>query len=574
MLMLVVFVLCKAIAGDTGVVCIVSRRPHGAHCVYHSIDYGLMIVVVRNHHRRTQNAERNTHTKMDSTNTQNTQNTHDAYAGPHFDMICVGVGGGPDEGNLSSYIFKSHHQPWDDGCVAIDAGSGVGALSRAIRSDISIVDDLREALPGDEYEGASSKADSNDTAHKKVTADTRHDTDSYRLASRIYTSITAYLITHPHLDHLAGLVINSSMKFGACKRLVGFEKTLKGIEVAFGGLLWPALASWASCGGLVERLQYMQIEPFAQFDVPGYVHDAGSGSVSGTPSHTANHTFSCTPFPISHGTVGLVADARTRAAVQVEKDPNEVYDSIAYFVEKHSDSAHKWQKSFSFLFWGDVEPDAISTLPRNKPVWAEAARRFVLDELRWVWIECSYTNARPNHLLFGHLKPDLLVDELQTLAIIVERFRRMGVEQLRSVNTSEFSVGGGSGSGSDQGYANADEDITAAQHNHTHSPIDNALDTPSHPLSHQASQAVNKALFGGLNHASRTGYNEGFGVHRHTTSRPLQGLTIAITHVKEDPMLGCDVVGERILSELESNPATKNLGTQTGGEGEVLEEID
>ena len=389
-----------------------------------------------------------------------------------------------------------------------------------------MLQDLRDSLPD---ESQSSNSPYPPTSAK---ADTRQDADGYRLASRIYSSVTAYLITHPHLDHLAGLIINSSQKFGSYKRLVGFEKTLKGIELAFGGLLWPALASWSNCGGLVERLQYLQVEPFAKFDIP-----------------TPKTLFKCVPFPVSHGTIGLVADARTHAYLQVEKDPNEVYDSIAYFVELNYERSPK-----SFLFWGDVEPDAISTLPRNKPVWIEAAKRFVLGELQWIWIECSYMNARPNNLLFGHFKPDLLIDELETLAIVVEKFRQMPEEELRNINATEFSVDGCTN------QANKDEHILANAD--TADPDDSPTSDASHPLSHQASKAVKNALFGGLNHAARIGYKKGFNLYKHSTSKPLHGLTISITHVKEDPMLGFDVVSETIMRELQSNSSTLDLGVR------------
>lgn len=61
------------------------------------------------------------------------------YEGPYFDLICVGTGlvsilsrlydylidlfrGGPDESNLSAYLFKPFDKTWDEGSVAIDAG--------------------------------------------------------------------------------------------------------------------------------------------------------------------------------------------------------------------------------------------------------------------------------------------------------------------------------------------------------------------------------------------------------------------------------------------------------------------
>ncbi|KAJ3508197.1 hypothetical protein NLJ89_g5884 [Agrocybe chaxingu] len=45
---------------------------------------------------------------------------------PAFDLLVVGAGGGPDETNLSAYLVKLHNADWEEGVVALEAGSGQG----------------------------------------------------------------------------------------------------------------------------------------------------------------------------------------------------------------------------------------------------------------------------------------------------------------------------------------------------------------------------------------------------------------------------------------------------------------
>lgn len=66
-----------------------------------------------------------------------------------FDFVCLGAGGGPSETDLSayvdlwqqatcttadllpaaSYLLKTADTHWEDGIIAVEAGSGIGALT-------------------------------------------------------------------------------------------------------------------------------------------------------------------------------------------------------------------------------------------------------------------------------------------------------------------------------------------------------------------------------------------------------------------------------------------------------------
>lgn len=111
-------------------------------------------------------------------------------------------------------------------------------------------------------------------------------------------------------------------------------------------------------------------------------------------------------MPISHG----------------HNDTSGVYDSTAIFI-RHTNKQE-------FLFFGDVEPDSISQKPRNINVWRAAAAK-IPNILSTIFIECSWPIGRPDDLLYGHLSPTHLADELMALAVEVVTFRRLGGKAVR-----------------------------------------------------------------------------------------------------------------------------------------------
>lgn len=93
------------------------------------------------------------------------------------------------------------------------------------------------------------------------------------------------------------------------------------------------------------------------------------------------------------------------------------YDSTAFFIRNDTTARE-------FLFLGDVEPDSVSSSPRNRIVWAAAAPKIITGKLGHVFLECSYRKGRKTEELFGHLSPEHVRDEMKTLAKEVVRIRR------------------------------------------------------------------------------------------------------------------------------------------------------
>jgi len=92
-----------------------------------------------------------------------------------------------------------------------------------------------------------------------------------------------------------------------------------------------------------------------------------------------------------------------------------VYESAAYFLRNNVTEQE-------ILFFGDVEPDSISSKPQTMNVWKVAAPK-IPHTLASIFIECSWTSDRPDNLLFGHLNPVHLVNELVALALEIYKVK-------------------------------------------------------------------------------------------------------------------------------------------------------
>ncbi|KAJ7197234.1 cAMP phosphodiesterases class-II-domain-containing protein [Mycena pura] len=133
-----------------------------------------------------------------------------------FDLVVVGEGGGPDETNLSAYLFKPSGLSWEDGTVALEAGSGQGTLHKLLQRNPQLFNSP---------DGPSAR------------------TKPYS-ASEIYSFVRCFLVTHAHLDHVNSLVISAGSLSGPRKRVCAAKRTLADLESVFADRIWPNLASW------------------------------------------------------------------------------------------------------------------------------------------------------------------------------------------------------------------------------------------------------------------------------------------------------------------------------------------
>jgi cAMP phosphodiesterase len=419
--------------------------------------------------------------------------------------------------------------------------------------------------------------------------------------------VSTYLITHPHLDHVSGFVINTAAFHNTSrpKRLAALPFTIDAIKRhIFNNVIWPNLTDEdggvglvtfqrlaeggnialgeGSSRGFIEVCDGLGVKGFKVshghcMRGPGHVHRGSNANIPETPGiqHTQQHgpldgregralSFSL-PTQSLPGTPAI--DGGRRASGITTIQPNDqpadhcVIDSTAYFI--HTESTLTTPKR-EILIFGDVEPDSISLSPRTAQIWAEAAPKIAAGILTGIFIEVSYTNAQADAVLFGHLAPRHLLEELQNLAGMVRESRK-GIERekeemrknrKRKRASQSLQIDGlkdGDGRRAKMNYLGVGKGIdspVSATHPHTDdemmsdfpaSNADTGTHTPVHSHSHpSASAALNLgSVSAEHNHAMLSA----------AFDSPLKGLKVVIIHVKDSFQDG-PLVGDGILSEL------------------------
>lgn len=253
-----------------------------------------------------------------------------AQAGEGFDVVALGARGGMQDGNLSAYMIAPHG---DGRAVTCDAGALVNGLR--VADEKGVFDAVK--VPD--------------------------DSPLTRVGYVLSEQIKGYLISHAHLDHIAGLVIASPDD--SKKPIYGLASVNERIQRDY--FNWEAWPNFGF-GGKEPQLKKYEMRNLA----PGQ-----SQELSGT-------AMTVTAFPLSHGGV----------------------ESTAFLIESGDDA---------LLCFGDTGPDAVEKAPRIHDVWAAVAERVKQKRLKGIIIEVSYTNAQPDKFLFGHLTPAWLLKSLGEL---------------------------------------------------------------------------------------------------------------------------------------------------------------
>jgi len=173
------------------------------------------------------------------------------------------------------------------------------------------------------------------------------------------------LISHPHLDHVAGLIINSPDD--AAKNIYGLPYTLNVLRDKY--FTW---ASWANFGSegdkpILNKYHYTPLIP-------------------GNETPLDNTTMTVQAFVLSHG------------------NP---YESTAFLI-RHQDSY--------ILYLGDTGADDVEKSNKLQLLWQKVAQLIKNKKLKAIMIEVSFPNEQPEKQLFGHLTPRLLLHEMDALS--------------------------------------------------------------------------------------------------------------------------------------------------------------
>jgi 3',5'-cyclic-nucleotide phosphodiesterase len=150
-----------------------------------------------------------------------------------FELVALGVNGGLDDGNLTSYLLRD---PGDARYLALDAGSVLPGIARALDKG-----GFADAGPA----GA-------DSAQGHV----------------LHALIAGYFISHAHLDHVEGLLIAATDDTGH-KPIYGLASTLDSLSRDyFNWTAWPNFADRGAAPAL-GRYRLTEAVPGQWFEVPG-----------------------------------------------------------------------------------------------------------------------------------------------------------------------------------------------------------------------------------------------------------------------------------------------------------------
>ena len=251
-----------------------------------------------------------------------------------FKIIPLGVKGGLDESNLSAYLVG---QKGSDQFICLDAGTINAGLQVALKNSL-----FNEASAED--------------VQKK--------------------HISAYLISHGHLDHLAGLVLNAPNDIA--KPIYAFSSVIDVFKNNY--FTWKSWANFANEGDkpILNKYTYQTLIEGKEILIP-------------------NAELYVTPFSLSH------------------VNP---YESSAFLVRQNQDY---------LLYLGDTGADTVEKSNKLNLLWKAIAPMIKENKLKGIFIEVSFDNSMPDKALFGHLTPKLLMQELNTL-------NNLAGQNLKSVN--------------------------------------------------------------------------------------------------------------------------------------------
>ena len=352
--------------------------------------------------------------------------------------------------------MRSTTAAWKRGSVlAVDAGVHLSAIIKMMEQHYSNYDIENSERPLTLESGPFKGLE---IPHYKAKSNAAHITR---------TLIGTYLITHPHLDHISGFVVNTALSGSRPKVLAGLPSTIEAFKNhIFNNVIWPNLSDENNGAGLVtykrlvdggspalgegEDKGYMEICEGLSVKTWSVSHGhcierhshRGSNVSAASPPSPYNSTpqprsrtgsqYQVTPVPGRSSSLGNILGGELRRS-----DSHEhicVYDSSAYFIRDVATGRE-------VLIFGDVEPDSISLSPRNKQVWSEAAPKIASGRLGGIFIECSFDNSITDDRLYGHLASRYLNDELKVLASEVESLHGKEHERAASKKRKRFSDG-------------------------------------------------------------------------------------------------------------------------------------
>ncbi|WP_166921582.1 MBL fold metallo-hydrolase [Flavobacterium poyangense] len=240
---------------------------------------------------------------------------------PSFQIVPLGVKGGIDEKNLSAYLLAPVKT---NDYICLDAGTINAGIEKAIEKKtfkISTSEVLRKYIKG-------------------------------------------YLISHAHLDHVSGLIINSPAD--SSKTVYATKKCMEMMENHyFNDQTWANFGDHGP-GFPLKKYHFQSL-------------------TTGEETPVTNTSMTVKAFPLSH------------------VNP---FESTAFLIKNENNYA---------LYLGDTGPDTVEKSNNLHELWTAVAPLVKTKQLKGILIEVSFPNEQPDQFLFGHLTPNYLMKELHVL---------------------------------------------------------------------------------------------------------------------------------------------------------------
>jgi len=250
-----------------------------------------------------------------------------------FKIVPLGVKGGIDESNLSAYMVAA---TGTNSYICLDAGTLHYGIEKAISNGVF-------TIPAEQV---------------------------------LRRYIKGYFISHAHLDHIAGLIINSPDD--TAKNIYALASCIKTIQKNY--FTWESWANFADEGEApqIKKYHYQTLTPDSTIAIK-------------------NTSMTVEAFPLSHSNLTSTA-----------------------FLVKSNDAY--------ILYLGDTGPDEIEKSHNLHNLWVAIAPLIKAKTLKGIMIETSFPDEQPDKTLFGHFTPRWLMNEMNNLAELT------GKEQIKGLN--------------------------------------------------------------------------------------------------------------------------------------------
>ncbi|KAF3063596.1 3',5'-cyclic-nucleotide phosphodiesterase [Daldinia childiae] len=482
---------------------------------------------------------------------------------PALQVIVLGASGGPREDNVTAFLVRSVRTNWSRGSlVALDGGVHLSAITQILEetqppglgSDITLPHVLRTGpFAGMEIHSTSASANALDVSKNLV---------------------DSYLITHPHLDHISGFVLNTAAPPGTKpKRIAGLPSTISAFKThIFNNIIWPNLSDENNGAGLVTYMRlveggspalgegadrgYLEVSDGLTVKVFSVSHGHcmekhdHRGSISSRYGSTDGSLVSPRGVGGANGASGSSVIfrnvVRTQSISETERETECVYDSSAYFIRDALSGRE-------VLMFGDVEPDSLSLSPRNIGVWLEAAPKIATGHLAAIFIECSYDDSRTDDRLYGHLTPRYIIQEMQTLAAEVERIRQVPA-RLEPTKKRKREL--------EESGRRANRAIARATHGPV--PVDDGPVSPKsiRPQKSTRTESSENSISSHLMvPTAEMNLKDASILRAPKMPNALRGLSVVIIHTKEN-FDGKEPAGDKILKEILAHEEKARLGCE------------